>query len=459
MIAIPLIEACVAVGGKSNKEISPLDYVFNVTQISKEVEDGTLFVAIKGNRADGHDFLKDAENSGAIAAVVEYEVSNINIPQFIVPSTIESFGNLGKIWRGRLSIPVIAVTGSVGKTTTKDLIAHVLGSKFDTHKSRKNFNNQLGVPIELLRLEKKHECSVVEFGMRDLNQINYLSKIARPSISVVTNIGMSHIETLKTRENIAQAKAEIFEGMDSTGVAILNHDDDFFEHIVRQANCKVISFGKIKNADIRISDIQLSEKAIPTFRLNGLPITMTNCTGRHHAFNAAIAYAVALELKINQEDIAERISTFVTPERRGVFSYLKNGAILLDSTYNAAPDSIKSSLNTISELSRRGKKTVAVVGEMLELGSHSEEAHKHIGEVISQLEGAIDCMVTVGEYAKYIGEASGISNWNHFEDSTMVANYLVENINDNDIILLQGSNSVSLDLVVTALEEKIGVKM
>lgn len=456
MITIPLFEASVAVGGRPNQQISPMDYIYHITQRTDEVTSGTLFVALKGNRVDGHDFVREAETKGAVAAIVEKEVSNIKIPQIIVPSTVEALGNLGKIWRCRLNIPVVAVTGSVGKTTTKELIAHVLNVKYQTHKGRKNYNNQLGVPIELLRLERTHQCSVVEFGMRGFNQINYLSKIARPSISAITNIGMSHIEILKTRENIAIAKAEILEGMDYHGIIVLNKDDEFFDLIKQKAHCKVVSFGENETSDIRISDIQLSERANPTFRLNGLPVSMPNVVGKHHAFNAAIAYAIALEMGVKQEDIVNQLKTFQTPEQRGVVSFLKNGAMLLDSTYNAAPDSIKASLYTISELTQRGKRTIAVIGEMLELGSHSQEAHSHIGKVISELKGGVELLVTVGEFAKYIGEDSKISNWVHFENATLASNYLKDEVKSNDIILVQGSNSVSLDIVVNALENKFG---
>ncbi len=456
MITIPLFEASVAVGGRSNQQISPMDYIYHITQRSQEVKEGTLFVALCGSRVDGHDFVREAEQKGAVAAVVEKKISTVKIPQIIVPSTVEALGNLGKIWRCRLNIPLVAVTGSVGKTTTKELISHILTIKFNTHKGRKNYNNQLGVPIELLRLEKSHQCSVVELGMRGPNQINYLSKIARPSFSAITNIGMSHIETLKTRENIAIAKSEILEGMDYSGVIVLNRDDDFFDLINKKVHCKVISFGENKDADIRISDIQLSEKAHPSFRLNGLPISMPYVVGKHHAFNAAIAYAITMKMGINQEDIVKQLATFRTPEKRGVVSYLKNGAVLLDSTYNAAPDSIKASLYTISELTQRGKRTVAVIGEMLELGAYSEEAHSHIGKVIAELKDGIDVLITVGEYAKFIGENSNISDWEHFENSTLATNYLKEEVKNNDIILVQGSNSVSLNAVVNALEDKFG---
>jgi UDP-N-acetylmuramoyl-tripeptide--D-alanyl-D-alanine ligase len=453
MITIPLFEALVAVGGRSNKRVSGGEYVHSVTQDSREAKEGTLFVALKGQRVDGHDFIQEAESRGAIAAVVEYEVEGVHIPQFIVPSSVMALGDLARIWRGRLNIPVIAVTGSVGKTSTKELIAHVLEAKFETHKSRKNYNNEIGLPTELMNLDKKHQCSVVEFGMRNLNQINYLSRIARPNISIITNIGMSHIENLGSRENIAKAKAEILEGMDSEAILILNRDDDFYDYIktLSQSKCEVISFGTDPEADIRISDVCLNETANPSFKLNDLQIEMKNSAGKHQAYNAAVAYAVATKMGMRQEDIVERFATFSTPERRGSFVHSKNGALLLDNTYNAAPDSIQSSLQTLSELAGRGKRTIAVIGEMLELGAYSEEAHRHIGKIIAGMDGP-DLLVTVGKHAGLIGEEAGKKERKHFENAALAAQYLLGEVSDDDIVLLQGSNGVGLDLAVMALE-------
>lgn len=452
MITIPLFETLVAVGGRSNKRVPAGEYVHSVTSNSREAKEGSLFIALKGQRVDGHDFIQDAESRGAIAAVVEYEVENIRIPQFTVPSTVLALGDLARIWRGRLNIPVVAVTGSVGKTSTKELIAHVLEAKFDTHKSRKNFNNEIGLPTELMNLNTNHQCSIVEFGMRNFNQINYLSRIARPNIGVITNIGMSHIEILGSRENIAKAKAEILEGMDSEAILILNRDDDFYESIKALSRCKVISFGKNPEADIHISDIYLNENANPSFRLNGLPVEMTNSSGKHQAYNAAIAYAVATEMGIRQETIANRLATFSTPDRRGSFSYAKNGALLLDNTYNAAPDSLQSSLQTLSELAGKGKRTIAVIGEMLELGAYSEKAHRHIGKLIAGMNEP-ELLVTVGKHAKLMGEEARKKKWMHFDNAAAAAQYLLTEINGEDIVLLQGSNGVGLELVVKALAE------
>lgn len=457
MITIPLFEASVAVGGRPNKAISPMDYILNITQQSSEVKLGTLFVALEGQKADGHDFIKEAEDKGAVAAVVEKLMPNISIPQILVPSTEIALGDLGRIWRCRLNIPVVAVTGSVGKTTTKELIAHVLQNTFKTHKSRKNYNNQLGVPIELSRLERDHECSVVEFGMRDLNQINYLSKIARPDFGVITNIGVSHIEILKTRENIAKAKAEIFEGMDTNGVTFLNIDDDFYEFISNMANCKVISYGKNEKADIRITDIELVDNMFPRFKLNGIEIHMEKCTGEYNAYNAAIAFGIANKMGVDTNTIAKQISSFVQPERRGVSVRLKNGALILDSTYNAAPDSIIANLKTISKRKDTKHRLVCIIGDMLELGSHSKEAHEQIGKEISALENKVDVLITVGDYTKHTNELSKVDEKHHFENSEKASEFMSDNTTAFDLILVQGSNGIKLDLIVTDLEQKFGI--
>jgi UDP-N-acetylmuramoyl-tripeptide--D-alanyl-D-alanine ligase len=450
MITIPLFEALAAIGGRSNMPVSGGEYVNAVTRDSREVKEGTLFVALKGQRVDGHDFIREAESRGAVAAVVEHAVKDVSIPQFIVPSSVAALGDLARIWRGRLTIPVIAVTGSVGKTSAKELIAHILEAQYEMHKSRKNYNNEIGLPTELMNLDKKHQCSVVEFGMRNRNQINYLSRIARPNISVITNIGMSHIENLGSRENIAKAKAEILEGMDSEAILILNRDDDFYDYIKTQAQCRTISFGTNPEADIRISDICLNENANPSFKLNGWQIEMKNSAGKHHAYNAAAACAVAIRMGIRQENIIDRLATFSTPDRRGSLTRLGNGALLLDNTYNAAPDSIRSSLQTFSELAVQGKRTIAVIGEMLELGAYSEEAHRHIGKIIAGMDKP-EILITVGQQAGLIGEEAHKKNWKHFENATSAAQYLAAEIGSNDIILLQGSNGVGLDRVVEAL--------
>ena len=450
MIAIPLFEAFVAIGARTSKPISPLDYFTHVTQSSKDAGAGSLFVALTGKQVDGHDFVREAQANGAVAAVVERRVEKIDIPQLVVASSTEALGNLGKIWKGRLSLPLVAVTGSVGKTSTKEMIAHVLSKKYATHRSRGNFNNQLGVPLELLRLTRDHQISVVEFAMRGPNEIGYLSRLARPTIGVITNIGISHIERLGSLKNIARAKAEIFQGIDSEGTVVLNADDGEYEYLKEFASCKTVSYGESNSSDYRISDVQLNSRGLPAFRINGVPISMTNCAGKHQALNAGAAYAVADLLGMRHEDIAEKISTFSPPDRRGQISEAACKAILLDNTYNASQDSIKASLHTLSDLRTKGKRAIAVIGEMLELGKYSEEAHRHVGQAVKAR--GIDVLVTVGEYGKFIGEAAELEHWQHFSTASLAANFMLREALEDDVILIQGSRGVSLEIVVASLQ-------
>ncbi len=457
MITIPLFEASIAVGGIPNQFISPMDYILSVTQRSSEVALGALFVALRGNRVDGHDFVKEAQQKGAVAAIVEYLVEGVTIPQIIVPSTEVALGDLARIWRSKLQLPLVAVTGSVGKTTTKELIAHVLQKNYHTHKSRKNYNNQLGVPIELLRLERDHQVSVVELGMRDLNQINYLAKIARPNFGVITNIGISHIGILKTRDNIAKAKAEIFQGMDSGSIALLNRDDAFYDTLVDLAPCRVISYGMHPQSDICISEITLIDSMFPSFKINGVSITMNHCTGEYNAYNAAIAFAIAECMGVSQEDIVSQVASFVQPERRGVSIRLRNGALLLDSTYNAAPDSIVANLKTIAQRKQEKHRLIFVIGDMLELGSYSKEAHEQVGNTVAQLGNKVDLLITIGEYTKGTSEVSKVGNRHHFEDAQQATEFIQEHITPYDLILFQGSNQMNLGGIVDDLEKCFGI--
>lgn len=448
---IPLFEAQVAIGGRSNQYILPNQYINHITQRSDEVHKGSLFVALIGKRVDAHDFIKEVEQQGAVGVVVEYFVEGVNIPQIQVPCCELALADLAKIWRSRRDIPLVAITGSVGKTSTKELVSHVLEGQFNTHKSRKNFNNELGVPIELLHLQDEHQCSVMEFGMRGLNQINYLARLARPTFGVITNIGMSHIEILKSRENIAKAKAEILQGMDQSAILFLNHDDDFYGFIADNAKCEVISVGFHENSTVRISDLVLDDQGYPSFKLNEVSVKMSNCLGKHNAYNAAFAFAIATQMGMQQHMIAKQISSFQAPDRRGSLLKLKNGAMLLDNTYNAAPDSIQSSLITLSDFTKHNKRAIAVIGEMLELGDYSKEAHTYVGQQLTKLENKVDVLFTVGEHARWVGVSSGVSDWQHFDNIDLALHTIQNSLEANDVILAQGSNGVRLNVLVEHL--------
>ena len=438
-----------AVSGRPKASISPWQYALGVSQSSQQVNPGDVFVAIIGKRVDGHDFIGQARDKGAVCAIVERYV-DVKIPQILVASSVEAMGGIAKMYHARLQIPVVAVTGSVGKTSTKEMIAHVLSAKFRVHKGRDNFNNELGVPIESFRIAADDEISVLELAMRGRGQISYLSRMVRPTIGVVTNVGISHIEMLGSKDEIAKAKREIVSGMDSESTLVLNRDDPYFDMFSVSAKGKVISFGESSVADFRISNLQLDRHGFPSFLINGVPIRMEKAMGKQHAFNGAATFAVASELGVQSEEIAKMMVSFETPRSRGNMSHAKSGAIILDNTYNAAPDSIRSSLLTLADLRSKGNRTIAVIGDMLELGSYSEEAHRHLGKLIKEV--GLDFLVTIGEGSRFVGEEAKMKGWKHCSDATAAAAFLLTEVQRNDVVMLQGSRVMLLDIVVGALE-------
>lgn len=449
MPIISLADVCCAVVGRVKGKLPRWQHATSVTQVSSEVAENSLFVALKGARHDGHSFLGEAKQRGAVAAIVERYV-DVDIPQLLVPSSKLALGDLARLYRARLTIPFVAVTGSVGKTTTKEMVAHALAKCFPVHHSRGNFNNELGVPIEMFRITSEHKVSVLELAMRGPGQIEHLSRIARPDIGVITNVGISHIEHLQTRDNIAKAKAEIVVGMDANSLLILNADDKYFDFLREMAPGRIVSFGEGEHADYRVTQLQLGKNGRPSFRLNGVPCVLEQCVGKYNAINAAAVFAVAVELKMKPEEISAQLSSFVPVARRGKFSHSSCGAIILDNTYNSAPDSVGASFATLADLKSKKIRTVAVVGDMLELGLHSKEAHERIGELAGEAD--LSLLVTVGEYSEYVGKKSGMAAWKHFSDAISAAEFLLKEVHKDDVVMVQGSRVMQLDTIVDALE-------
>lgn len=451
MHPLPLSEVATCIGARGIKQITPWQLVTHITQDSRTIQSGSLFFALPGKRVDGHNFLWDAKAKGAVAAVVEHRREDLDFPQLLVPSTSHAFGDLARSYRMRFDIPVVAITGSVGKTSTKELAAHVLSASYRTHKSRKNFNNQLGVPIELFQLDDIHQVSVVELAMRGLREIEYLARIVRPTIGVITNIGISHIERLGSQDSIAEAKAELLAGLDSEGIIVVNRDDKYYDFLRSKASCRVLTFGKSKDADFRLSDLRYGTNGQTSFTVNGVPVSFEYAMGEHHAINAASIFAVGTILKIPYEDISERMHSFRTPEQRGEFTRAKCGAILLNSTYNAAPDSIKASLGLLRVIQSKGIRAVAVLGSILELGPHSEAAHRYVGKLVA--DSSVDLLVTVGEHARFIGDEAKISHWEHFQDADAAAKFLLNETKADDCLVVQGSRGMQLETVIQVLEQ------
>lgn len=410
-----------------------------------------LYVALRGTSFDGHNFVAQAFQKGAAAAVVSQRVEGVEGLQIVVPDTLLALGTLAKHYRSLFKIPVIGVTGSVGKTSTKEMIAAAVRPFLNIQVNKASYNNEIGVPLTLFGIDRNTQAAVLEMGMRGIGQIEYLCNIATPNIGVITNIGMSHIELLKSRENIAIAKSELLASLGANGVAIINADSDFAEFLKGRSPSTVITYGTNPNADFQITELRYINNKDTVFKVNDVDIYL-NVTGDHHAMNAAAACAVASVLGYSVSEIAGNLRYFRPLVQRGKAIKTKDDIIVLDDTYNAAPDSFRSALQTLSIVGANRRK-VAILGEMRELGEKSSEAHAYVGRIVS--ERNIDILISVGGDARCISEAANSlpeSQKYHFECAEDAALEVVNLVHPGDIVLVKGSRAMQMENIVVRLE-------
>jgi UDP-N-acetylmuramoyl-tripeptide--D-alanyl-D-alanine ligase len=414
---------------------------------------GALFFALRGENADGHWYVAQAFQQGAVGAVVEREIVGAGAPQLVVSDTLWAFGALARWYRRRFDIPVVGVTGSVGKTSTKEMIACALRARNFTLASEQNFNNEIGVPHTLFALECAHQAVVLEMAMRGVGQIARLAEIARPTVGVITNIGLSHIELLGSRQAIASAKAELLESLPAGGTAILPADDEHFAFLRDRCPCAIISFGITKAADFRATDITFSDEGAPRFRVNGVAFAL-RAAGVHHVINATAACATAVALGVSLEEVAAQLETYHAPPMRMEVLTTFDDVTVLNDTYNAAPDSMRAALETLDLLaSTRGRRAVAVLGDMKELGDFSREAHRYVGEIARG--SHIDLLVAVGKEAEEIGHAFGGKNIRVFPDTDSAIEELNHLVQRGDIVLVKGSRAMGMERLVEAIQNRM----
>ncbi len=430
----------------------------------------SLFVALKGEHEDGHDFVADAFQRGAIAAIVEKEldigywildirqapfqspISNIQYPAcFIVEDSLKALQQVAAYWRGKHTPRVVGVTGSIGKTTTKEMIYGVLSQRFRTLKSEGNYNSEIGLPLTLLKLEPSHQRVVLEMGMYDLGEIAELAAIARPHIGVVTNVGPTHLERLGTIERIAQAKTELVEALPDDGVAILNGDDPWVRQMAARTQAEVFYYGLDQTCDLWANHIESQGLEGIRFRFHHGPETIharVPMLGRHSVHTALAAAAVGLVEGQSWQEIiaglrgAAQLRLLVVPGLRG--------STILDDTYNASPTSTIAALNLLEELDGR---KIAVLGDMLELGAYEEEGHRKVGRRALDV---VAVLITVGERGRLIAEealACGMEEEKVFveEDNDSAIARLREIVAPGDIILVKGSRGMKMEEIVAAL--------
>jgi len=430
---------------------------------SRVVTPGALFVAFRGAQQDGHQYVSEAFDRGAAGALVAHVPSgqpwgSADWPGgavVIVPDTLTALQRLARSWRRQHSVPVVGVTGSVGKTTTKEVIASVLAQDRGVLRSRANLNTQYGLPICLMELGAEHRAVVLEMGMHALGDIRCLAEMAEPDIGVVTNVQPVHLERLGTIERIADAKAELVEALPATGLAVLNGDDSRVAAMAARTPARAVTYGLAPTADIWADDVDaagLSGVAFTVHRGTDHARVKTNLLGAHSGYAALAAVAVAMHLGVPFAEAVARLEWVEQDVRQVVIPGL-SGSTILDDSYNASPGSVLAALDL---LARTPGRHVAVLGDMLELGSYEIEGHRLVGRRAAEV---VDWLLTVGPRAREIATTARAQNVlptaiETFDRDDQAASRLTVGLQPGDVVLVKGSHSMHLDRVVNAIRSQ-----
>jgi UDP-N-acetylmuramoyl-tripeptide--D-alanyl-D-alanine ligase len=431
--------------------------VAGVSIDSRTLQVGEAFFAIVGHRLDGHAFLADAAARGAACVVVHSlpDEPPANVPLVLVEDTTRSLGRLAAWHRSRFNVPVVGITGSIGKTTVKELTAAVLGTRWEVLKPASSFNNQWGLPLTLLRLSAEHGAAVVEIGTNQAGEIATLADIARPTVGVVTMVAAVHTEFLGSIDGVREEKAALVRALSPTGIAVLNTDDPRVASMAQEAKGRVVTFGRAAGATVRIA-------GEPTDTDDGFAFTLETggrrqpvslaFAGRHNVVNALAAAAVGVALDLSLDDIARGLAAARPVGGRGVWKRAGDVTIL-DDTYNASPASVRAALETLA--ARRGdRRAVVVLGDMLELGALSDEAHREVGRHVAALR-ADEFVGRCAALAVEAAHAAGLTDAHHaatFEDTVA---HLLKRLAPGDVVLVKGSRGMRMERVVDALVARL----
>jgi len=448
--------------------------ISGAAQDSRHIKEGMLFVALKGDNVDGHDFVAEAFAKGARLALIErplgqdFQVLDLRAGRklpgkfkadaplcILVDDCLVALQQAARFWRRKLKLRVIGVTGSVGKTSTKELVAEVLSQRYRTFRSIANLNNEIGLPLNILAITEEFERAVLEMGFYVIGEIALLADIAVPEVGVITNIGTVHASRAGSQEAIYQGKAELVRALPKTGVAVLNYDDPLVKRMSEETAAKVFFYGLDSQAHLWADQIEGLGLDGVRFRLHYAGETLhvrIPLIGRHSVHTALRAAAVGLIEGLDWGQILAGLR-IGNSQLRLVAVPGRNGSLLLDDTYNASPESTMAALNLLQEL--EGRK-VAVLGDMLELGPYEQQGHQMVGNLAARV---ADLLVTVGPRARIIAEtakAAGLESGavSEFEDSDQALDYLKGKLSDGDVVLVKGSRAVQMDKIVPELEAR-----
>ena len=413
----------------------------SITTDSRKAADGVLFIPLKGEKADGHDFIEFALRNGALSITErdgEYSFGTV----VKVKDTRKALGDIARYYKMKYPVKSVAITGSVGKTTTKDLVYSVIAQGYKTHKTPNNFNNDIGVPLTIFGMEQGTEAAVIEMGMNHFGEISYLSDIARPDCAIITNIGMSHIENLGSQEGVFRAKMEIAENFTEQNTLFVNGDDKFLGSICNTPY-KLIRFGMSDTNDVCAKDI-VNNGLMGTEFTAVYPDGEFRCEvrqpGEHNIYNALAAVCAGLHFGLNETQIAAGLrDCLYTASRLEITEH--RGMEIINDCYNSSPDSVRAALKVMNNTLKPRK--VAILGDILEMGTYAKDAHFELGKTVKEL--GVDLLVTAGENAKHIAEGAktaGLDNVVSYETTDELREHIAEIVKNGDCILVKASHGM-----------------
>ena len=447
---------------------SPDEFVKGLSTDSRKITPGYIFLALKGDRYDGHNFTTNAINAGAMGVIVESDTTianklfNNNLVVINVSSTLKALGDLASWWRKQWGGKVIAITGSNGKSTTKEMTASILSLKAKTMKSPGNFNNRIGLPLTILLLQEHHKLAVLEMGMNMPGEIARLTQIADPDIGLITNVARAHLEGLDDLHGVMRAKGELLGIMSEESTAILNGDDEVYEQLSSTFKGRVITFGLGKANQVRAEKIKKIGDRTQAFNIcikgEELPIKI-HLPGIHNVLNALSGAAIAFCLSTSNELIAQGLENFRPIKGRFHFIDLKGGIRIIDDTYNANPSSLRAALQTIKDLAGKNQGLVVGLGEMMELGKESSKYHFDAGQLVADMNARH--LVVMGEHGRNVieGACKGGMDRKQTHIATThaeMSDSIKAHIQKGDILFMKGSRKVALDKVVEVISEYFG---